>query len=91
MLSFAGSGRCFDFEVPKIPGPIKWAKLFAIGSSEDYEFVGTSFIDLEQARLLTFIQTDKPVYKPGQTGKESFVNTNHCMQFNTICTPGLTS
>ncbi len=35
----------------------------------NYNFTATKKVALNRNNLLTFIQTDKPVYKPGQTGK----------------------
>ena len=36
--------------------------------ADNYTFTDTTLIQLIGSSQLTFIQTDKPIYKPGQTG-----------------------
>jgi alpha-2-macroglobulin len=64
-----GDGRCFQFMIPDVTSAIDKAVLHVNGSSMNYSFEESTLIGLKRTSLLTFIQTDKPVYKPGQTVK----------------------
>lgn len=67
-----GKGRCFDFRVPYISAGE--AKLCLNGTSvdsDDYVFSACKTVLIKQNSLMTFIQTDKPIYKPGQKGEKN--------------------
>ena len=38
-------------------------------ASENYSYTDTAIVKVEVSENLVFIQSDKPIYKPGQTGK----------------------
>jgi hypothetical protein len=68
-----GKGRCFKLYVPSSLQGDKveiWAEGKAIPEGiVDYSFQADKLVVLEHNNLLTFIQPDKPVYKPGQIVK----------------------
>ena len=64
-----------DIDIPHTPTsgrPRHQIKLKVSGKAvdDDYSFEDETVILLVTPGILTFIQTDKPQYKPGQTGKK---------------------
>ena len=66
LLHLTGRGRCFGFRVPS--GVVKEALLAVRGEASDYVFAANKTVGIKAESAITFIQTDKPIYKPGQTG-----------------------
>ena len=67
----AGEGRCIEFPVPEdmeTSSVMLTVAASSLTSSVDYRFMDSVDVEIMQKGLLTFIQTDKPQYKPGQTG-----------------------
>ena len=46
----------------------------SLAPSQDYHFNGNATVRLRRSMQITFIQTDKPIYRPGQLGKSSMQN-----------------
>ena len=65
--------KCIDFEIPaRIDGHYGQhiVRLRVIGQSlnANYTFADEAQVYMQMKQRITFIQTDKPIYKPGQQG-----------------------
>ncbi|ELT94944.1 hypothetical protein CAPTEDRAFT_228650 [Capitella teleta] len=68
-LSIEGEGRCLNFLVPEDISTSKATFTVAASSvlpNVDYRFMEYTEVEIRKKALLTFIQTDKPQYKPVQ-------------------------
>lgn len=60
-----GVGQCNTFFVPKKPGRYE----VTLSNATDV-ITNTVEIEVLGNNLITFVQTDKPIYKPGQKGEK---------------------
>ncbi|XP_070176474.1 alpha-2-macroglobulin-like protein 1 isoform X1 [Littorina saxatilis] len=58
-----GESQCNTFTVPNEPGT------YEVNLQDDTRTLATSQVQVLGNNLITFVQTDKPMYKPGQTVK----------------------
>jgi hypothetical protein len=79
-ISISGEGKCVEQNVPiRITG--KRVQLYVKGEASDYVFENYEWVQVRtQNPSLTFVQTDKPMYKPGQLGK--WLSLWHCPQLH---------
>lgn len=71
-IYFVGVGSCFDVEIPLRVKKMTTLKVEgkAVGEGEDgYTFSGKHRLQISQDLLVILVQSDKPIYKPGETGK----------------------
>ncbi|XP_053305970.1 alpha-2-macroglobulin-like protein 1 [Spea bombifrons] len=69
-ISLPNYFRCFLFEVPFVKGGEKQVWFFHISAQgENININQTKKVLLVKGKPMTIIQTDKPLYKPGQTVK----------------------
>lgn len=67
-----GVGSCFDVEIPLRVKKMTTLKVEgkAVGEGEDgYTFSGKHRLQISQDLLVILVQSDKPIYKPGETVK----------------------
>lgn len=60
--------RCFSFTVPDVQGTT-YANLVVSAAGKGLNFNKTHAVVVKKATDVVFVQTDKPVYKPGQSVK----------------------
>ncbi|XP_061435746.1 alpha-2-macroglobulin-like [Lethenteron reissneri] len=60
--------HCFSFTVPDVQGTT-YANLVVRAAGEGLNFTKTHAVVVRKAKDVVFVQTDKPVYKPGQSVK----------------------
>ncbi|KAM6216260.1 pregnancy zone protein-like [Rhynchocyon petersi] len=60
-----GAFFCSSFTIPELPST--WAQISVEVKGPTKEFFKMKLIDITKTENLVFIQTDKPVYKPGQS------------------------
>ncbi len=75
ILLFSGTGRCIDLKIPDFINRRRVELMTVVRiqahakQKEEYLPVQRKILRVIIKNLLTFIQTDKPLYKPGQTGE----------------------
>ena len=62
-----GKGRCFSWTIPESV-PTGKCELRLHGGSGLWQIDDKQEVKVVDTHQITFIQTDKPVYKPGETG-----------------------
>lgn len=66
----SGSGQVLQllsvFQIPEVSSSSAFIIVQVKGSTQ--EFIKRKSIHIAKAESLVFVQTDKPIYKPGQTG-----------------------
>lgn len=64
-----GREDCFDMEIPTLSAQEITLVVRAVssGGGDTYRFQANTTLGVKPHTLLTFVQTDKPIYKPGQT------------------------
>ncbi|KAL5004353.1 hypothetical protein ScPMuIL_017809, partial [Solemya velum] len=75
---FADSSKCFEFPVPK--EATKYSVSLSMMTNDGEEVFHSSEVEVRSSSLLTLIQTDKPMYKPGQTVKFRILTLQHNMR-----------
>ena len=68
---FLGQSHVVDFTIPRnVPKSevILQLEASSVATERNYSFTAETRISVTPPSLLTFLQTDKPMYKPGQTG-----------------------
>nr|KAG5694345.1 hypothetical protein BaRGS_035213 [Batillaria attramentaria] len=60
-----GESQCNTFQVPSQPGK------YEVQLQNETDVFTVSEVEVQGKNLITFVQTDKPIYKPGQTGMAS--------------------
>ena len=66
--AFADWSKCEAFPVPDKTGDFR-AKV-RLEIDDDVIFEEEKDIKIKKPELITLVQTDKPIYKPGQAGKD---------------------
>ena len=59
---WAGESQCNTLQVPATPGTYEVL-------INETDIFATSQVQVLGSNLITFVQTDKPIYKPGQKGE----------------------
>ncbi|KAL5004830.1 hypothetical protein ScPMuIL_018286 [Solemya velum] len=75
---FTDSSKCFEFPVPK--DATKYSVSLSMMTNDQEEVFHSSEVEVRSSSLLTLIQTDKPMYKPGQTVKFRILTLQHNMR-----------
>ena len=69
---FPGQSQVIDFTIPDnvpVTVVVLHVEAASVDSARNYSFEADAKIAIRISSLLTFLQTDKPMYKPGQTGR----------------------
>ena len=67
--AIAGLSKCETFPVPSEPGTYE----VALKNSTDV-ISDIREIEVKSGNLITFIQTDKPIYRPGESGSHTVIS-----------------
>ena len=67
-LFFSDWSKCDEFQVPYQTGDFRVKVRIEI--DDDIIFEEEQDIKIKKPELITLVQTDKPIYKPGQTGMD---------------------
>uniref|UniRef100_G3U1C7 Pregnancy zone protein-like n=1 Tax=Loxodonta africana TaxID=9785 RepID=G3U1C7_LOXAF len=73
-----GISFCHSFTLPEFPSSLAYITVQVKGPTQ--HFTKRSSVHITKAESLVFVQTDKPIYKPGQTVRFRIVSVNIWMK-----------